>query len=420
MKVSYVTMQFPAASEVFASNDVRWLAANGVEIRVHCLRPSLKNARQMIKERDLENIPVTSSSLARAFKGLGFATSRPGLFWSSLTWLAKRSKDWRQLVKGLLLLPRSFDILREIEREKPDVLHIYWGHYPSIVGWLVQRRLPQIVTSISFVAYDLDTQFGGSRDVAQGADMVRAVAAWNVARIEERFGVDGSQVEVIYNGVDLNRVDELTKGQEKVPGRIVVVARLVKEKGVFEAVEVLAKLRREHPHAHLHILGDGPARRELSSLVEAHGLGQHVKLFGHCDHDTVMQEIARAELLLLPSRAERLPNVVKEGMACNTVCITSPTFGIEELIEHGRTGFVIPWQDVDDMAVTASRVLASEFDVEAMTTAARQHIETAFALTPNCEKYVRRWKSALEQRRFRNNAHRTAKAGRFYQPELNG
>src|SRR5690625_608461 len=365
MKVSYVTMQFPAASEVFASNDVRWLAANGVEIRVHCLRPSLKNARQMIKERDLENIPVTSSSLARVFEGLGFAITRPGLFWSSLTWLAKRSKDWRQLVKGLLLLPRSFDILREIERENPDVLHIYWGHYPAIVGWLVQTRLPHFVTSISFVAYDLYTQFGVRRDVAQRADMVRAVAAWNVGPIEERFGVEGSEVEVIYNGVDLDRVDNLTRGQEKVPGRIVVVGRLVEEKGVFEAVEVLDRLIRKHPHAHLHVLGDGPARRELAGLIERYGLEKYVQLLGHCDHDTVIREIAAAQLLLLPSRAERLPNVVKEGMACQTVCLTSPACGIEEWVDHGGTGFVIPWQQVDEMAGTASRVLGSEFDVEA-------------------------------------------------------
>ncbi len=398
MKVSYVTMQFPAPSEVFASNDVRWLRRHLDGISVHSMRFPAKTHDELLEQRGLAGVRVTSASWGSAARGMLHALGRPGLLARATAWLWRNSRRSRgELAKALLLLPRGFDILRELERERPDVVHVYWGHYPALVGWLVQEAMPETATSIGFVAYDLEQEWGGSRDVARRAQLVRTSARSNVEHVARAYGVPADQVEVIYDGIDLERIERLSRGREKVSGRMAIVARMTERKGIFEAVEVVARLRATHPQAHLRVLGDGPDLPRLRARARELGVEDAVHFLGHVDHDTVIEELAAAQVLLLPTRAygERLPNVVKEGMACGCICITSYTTGLEELVEHERTGFVIPWQDIDAMSSVAARVMEGDPALEPVRERAREHVYENFGLAGNCARYLELWQQSL-------------------------
>ena len=177
MNVEYVTMQFPNPSETFATNEVRVLRQAGVSLIVHGLRPRHGRADDLLEERRLVGLPSSHNGIPATLRGVGRALARPALLGRALRWIvASSQRSWRDALLSVVLLPRAFDILAGLERRKPDVVHMYWGHFPTIVGYLVQRRLPDVVTSVSIVAYDLERAYGGSVDVAQRADVLRTHA----------------------------------------------------------------------------------------------------------------------------------------------------------------------------------------------------------------------------------------------------
>lgn len=408
MKVSYVTMQFPAPSETFASNDVRWLAEHGHEVSVHGLRGATANIAELLRERRLEGLKVTHNGVWPSLSGLVAAMRYPGRLVDAVRWLISECRVKPvQLLRSFLLLPRAFDILDTLSRERPDVVHVYWGHYPSIVGHLVQRNLPGAVTSISFVAYDLEMEYGGSGSVARKADVVRTLARTNVAHVAAAFGVDPERVQIVYDGIDVERIAGLGAGVSKIPGRIVTVGRLTEAKGMYDALEVLARVRRRVPDARLRVLGDGREAAGLRNRAELLGISDAVDFLGHVSHDRVMEELARAEVLLLLTKAsgERLPNVVKEGMASRCLCVTTPTPGIDELIEDGRHGFIVTAGDVEASAEVVERVVAHDLDVSAMVEAAHRQVTTRFDLDTSCARYVELWQRAVHKKRHQESAH---------------
>src|SRR5690606_1543069 len=119
--------------------------------------------------------------------------------------------------------------------------------------------------------------------------------------------------------------------------RVVVAGRLVEAKGVDDALRVFGAVLRSAPFATLRVLGEGEELPRLKRLATSLGLKGAVEFEGHVSHRRVLEELSRAEVLLHLSHSERLPNVVKEAMACRCVAITTRTEGIEELVEHGVT-----------------------------------------------------------------------------------
>lgn len=111
--------------------------------------------------------------------------------------------------------------------------------------------------------------------------------------------------------------------------RFTACGRLVSQKGFDRLIQTLAKI----PPAqnwHLTIIGEGPQRAELESLIEANGLSAHISLLGLLKNPH--GHFAAADCFLLPSRFEGLPNVVLESLACGTpVIATRESGGISEI-----------------------------------------------------------------------------------------
>jgi colanic acid/amylovoran biosynthesis glycosyltransferase len=332
MRVAYVTMRFPEPTETFASNEVRILSGLGIDITVHSLRGRRPDTDRMLHDRDLAGLATTFNGAMATLRGAWSALLRPRLLLQVLAWIVRANRARpRDLALSLILLPRAFDVLAAIERDPPDVVHIYWGHLPSLVGFLVQRRLPQVVTSMAIVAYDLLREYGGTIEVARRADVVRTHAIANVDHITRFTGVPPERIDVIYNGVDVDKLADLARHHPKVPRRIATVARLIEVKGTDRVLEAFAAIRARWPDATLVVVGSGPDRERLEALRDELMLGESVEFRGLLPHDEALAEVARAEVLMLLSRlrSDRLPNVVKEGMACGCICVT--TFGRRSL-----------------------------------------------------------------------------------------
>jgi colanic acid/amylovoran biosynthesis glycosyltransferase len=391
MKVWYIVMTFPSPTETFVANDVRALRRLGIDVSVHALRGRRGDAEQLLRERGLASLVVTHGTTASAVCGFISALRHPlrvvGLIW----WLARHSGARPvHLVKGLALLPRIFNLFDRLERDRPDVVHLYWGHYPSIFGWLVLQQAPDVVVSLSLSAYDLLRGFPGSGTVAKKAHLVSSWAAANVGAIASQ-GVAADAVYVCRQGVDLENVKH--RRFEKIPRRLVTAGRLITTKGMDDVLRAFASLRSKYPDASLVVLGEGADRRRLEDLASDLRINQALSFRGHIAHEEVFEELAQAEIFLLLSRDpdERLPNVVKEAMACRCFVITTDTPGIDELIDDGVHGRVVAQGAWEAAAECAAAALANRTAMEKTAVAAHHQVIDRFDLVRQMEGMLRKW-----------------------------
>lgn len=394
--ISYVTMGFPMPSETFTSHDVRELARRGAAVTVHALRPAHPASARLTRERGLAAVTVTRARFASLLRGVGVAATIPAAALALLRALV--TSLWRQpelLARSLVLLPRVLEVFGEIRSRRPHVVHLCWAHYPSMVGFLVERELPGTVLSMSFSAYDIDLRYGLTAGVAQGATWLRTLSHDNVAEICAAFGVAEWRVDVVPDGIP-TRLFECRAGT-RVRGRIVSVGRLDPEKGMLDVLEAFARVVAAAPYASLEVLGGGDQLPELERRAAELGL-RDVTFAGHLPQEAVAEALARAEVFLFMSLTERVPNVVKEALAAGCACVVSDTFAIRDLVPDSAHGSVVAIHDVEAAADACLRYLERS---AVRTTTARAGQEWAlqhFSLDSAISTYLVAWRAALGAR----------------------
>jgi glycosyltransferase involved in cell wall biosynthesis len=138
---------------------------------------------------------------------------------------------------------------------------------------------------------------------------------------------------------------------------IIAVGRLSKEKGFDVLLEAFARIRAQFPDWRVCIIGEGPERRALAARVGKPDLGGRVVLAGQVQD--VESWMARAALMVHPSRREGFPNAVLEGMGMGVAVICADCrSGPAELITDGVNGRLVPVDDVAALALAMSQLMA--------------------------------------------------------------
>lgn len=394
MRVVIVTMQLPVPSEAFALGQIRAILRQGVSVEVAALRPEHTRARELMEDAGLD-VPRSHLTAGGWLRGLWFSCRRPRLAAWSFVWVVRAAlTSPRQrldlLFAGIVLVPRALEILGRLERDPPAVVHLYWGHLPSLVGGLVHRCLPQVGLSLGLGAYDLRMRYGGSRWMVERADAITTYARINLDALEE-LGAPLERVEVIYHGVEVPR--EASEPQPwQPPLRLLCAARLIPLKRVDRVLDLCAELH-ELAKVDLVICGDGPEREALQQEIHARGLEGVVELAGHVPQSRLFAHMEEADVTVLLSETERIPNVLKEAMLRRCLVVTSVTPGIEELVRDGETGLVVA--PGETTATLARRLLATwtnEPERERLLTGAIKHVRAYFDIDGTIGELVRVWR----------------------------
>lgn len=166
------------------------------------------------------------------------------------------------------------------------------------------------------------------------------------------------RVRVIPNGVDTR---QFTPGRKAVDGRcrLLFVGRLVQQKGVDTLLRAVAAAARHRPGLQLSLIGDGPQREELEQLAVALGIAHRVDFAGWFERADLPDRYRLADVFVLPSRDEGMPNVVLEAMASGLPIVASDVPGTRELVDSGVNGALFPAGDTNALAAALVE-LASE------------------------------------------------------------
>jgi len=119
------------------------------------------------------------------------------------------------------------------------------------------------------------------------------------------------------------------------------VGRLSPEKGVLNFLAAIPSIVSAHKDVKFLIIGIGRLEAQVREYVEQHRLQSKVKLAGWISHDQLPTYLTSMKLLVLPSYAEGLPNVMLEAMACGTPVVATSVASIPDVLTDGENGFLM-------------------------------------------------------------------------------
>jgi starch synthase (maltosyl-transferring) len=214
--------------------------------------------------------------------------------------------------------------------------------------------------------------------VARHVCVSEDVAAFSAAR--GRLAV--SKICVIPNGIDAAKVAESVPAdltQFGIPAgsrTLLFVGRLDPQKGPFVLMAAVRELCPRHADLHVLLVGDGPLRDTLRAWVAKENLASRVHFAGR--RNDVPSLLRAADLFVLPSLWEGLPNVVLEAMAAGTPIVTSRVEGISDLLVDDRTGLIVPPNSAGDLAEAIDRLLADRDHARQMGHSAQHFVRERF------------------------------------------
>lgn len=237
-----------------------------------------------------------------------------------------------------------------IKRVQPDIVHA-WLYYSRFLASLATCGIDvPIVAGVrnSLRSHDDGTftarafRKWSSPFVNGSADVILA----NSQRVADELidhGYDQSRVEFIPNGIDYagirkGRVDESANGSEN--PHLLAVGRLANQKGYSYLLEAMRGVVRNYPDASLSIAGRGPLEDTLKEKTASLGIEDNVEWLGF--RDDVYDLMAGADVFVLSSLYEGMPNVVMEAMALEKPIVATGVDGVNELVTDGETGVLVP------------------------------------------------------------------------------
>ncbi len=246
---------------------------------------------------------------------------------------------------------------RQLLKMKVEHLHDHNGQGCAFVAMLASelRGIPYSLTIHGPGEFDQPMVLALG-DKIHNSQFAVAVSEYGRSQLFRWSAVeDWHKIHVVHCGVNL---DSWVGRASENSRRLVCVGRLAREKGHLILVEAVARLK-DIPHFDVVIVGDGPLRSEIEARAKALGVQERIRVTGWMAADKVRDEILASSAMVLPSFAEGLPVVLMEALALERPVITTTIAGIPELVENGKSGWLIPAGSIEGLTYAMRDLFAT-------------------------------------------------------------
>src|SRR5436190_6985625 len=279
------------------------------------------------------------------------------------------------------------------DRHEFDVVHGHDWLVASAGDHLAKRFRCPLVVTIHATEYgrhqgwvDKHPQsyiHGVERWMANRAERVVTCSAYMREHVSDVFGLDEERITVIPNGIDpseLVPVDDLealrASFAEPHERLVLLVGRLVYEKGFQLALEALPGLIERLRDVRFVVAGSGTAESELRDQARELGLDEHGTFLGWIGDDVLHSLYRISDLTVVPSIFEPFGLVALEAMASGCPCLVADTGGLREVVPHEDVGLRFRSRDADSLAEVAIRLLADDELGRRLVAEAREHVRS--------------------------------------------
>ncbi len=278
--------------------------------------------------------------------------------------------------RGKVSVGLFFALRAALQNMKPDLVHthLFGG---DVWGRLAARSLgiPVVTTE-----HNIDADVGRLRLFVKRvlSPLSRAYVACSEAVnvfAMKTYKNKAAGSCVIRYGIDLDRFMSVPLPVFSSTPKLLMIGRLVPQKGIPVALRALSKMT-DIPW-HLSIVGDGEMHDELRVLVEQLDLNDRVS-FAPATSD-VPGTLQKHDIILMPSLWEGLGIVAMETMAAARPILASRVGGLPELIQHNKTGFLVPPNDSEALRNALRNILMHPEEAVRVAEAARVYAKQHFA-----------------------------------------
>jgi glycosyltransferase involved in cell wall biosynthesis len=272
-------------------------------------------------------------------------------------------------------------------RERYDIVHVHWPMPMALLGWAARRahRIPMVTTfygiELRWVQSRLPFLRWLIRWAARASAQVVAISTYTARELRKFVDVP---IEVIPYTAELAPPSSPSAHSRSADRSILFVGRLIKRKGVGHLIRALGAVRQRTP-ARLVVIGEGPERPQLEQLAREVGVAGHVDFRGRVSDEELRQAYAAADVFVLPSvldarqDTEGLGVVLLEAMNYSVPVIASDIGGITDIVQHERTGLLVPPGDEPALGNALTRVLSDTTLSRWLGEAGRRRVREAFS-----------------------------------------
>jgi glycosyltransferase involved in cell wall biosynthesis len=184
----------------------------------------------------------------------------------------------------------------------------------------------------------------------------------------QRFAVAGmkfsiANAPVIQNWTATQKMLDIGKQKDYRSGsqnlQLLFVGWLEESKGILELLEAVRELAKDHSFR-VDIIGDGHAFERANRFVNENGLNHIVEFSGWQSGEALEEKFGRADVFVLPSWAEGLPNAMIEAMAAGVCVVTTPVGTIPDVVTDGINGVLVHPKNVEALAKGIRSVLVND------------------------------------------------------------
>jgi glycosyltransferase involved in cell wall biosynthesis len=266
--------------------------------------------------------------------------------------------------KDMILLWCLFRLMRKTQ---PDIILSYTVKpviYGSIVAWLA--RVPRRYALITGLGFAFTSERNGVIPA-----LVKGLYRLALGKVDKVFfqnpddqalfrnsGIVADKApSVVVNGSGIDLADYAVVSIPDPPVRYLMIARLLRDKGVCEYAKAAREIRMINGNVHFDLVGwidenpDAISKSELDAWLERGDIGYLGRL------EDVRPAIAESTVYVLPSYREGTPRTVLEAMAMGRAIITTDAPGCRETVIDGENGFLVPVKSVDDLVGAMQRFI---------------------------------------------------------------
>ncbi len=355
-------------------------------------RQNVRNFVQIFKQSSKKLFVITGNFPEYSSENVKIITLK--------SWNAeKRNLLLKILLYMILDIQISFNLLKLSKSVNIVVFHIGARVYllSAVLAKLLRKRvlvfsfntsskLSQIISQIkgksnsSYLAVILEKIIFSLADQI-GVESKSVIAFSNISEYRNKIAIYGPK----YVDIKTFRIMKNLKDRKTIIGYI---GRLSIEKGIANFVDAIPLILNKKRNVHFLIGGDGPLFKLLKTKVEEYGISGNVRFVGWIPDHELPEYLNELKILVLPSYTEGVPGIVQEAMACGAVVLATPVGAIPDLIEDGKTGFIMENNSPECIAQNVIRVLEHPY-LEEIVKNARRFIEEKFTYNNIVDKYRR-------------------------------
>ncbi|MBU0753839.1 MAG: glycosyltransferase family 4 protein [Planctomycetes bacterium] len=274
-----------------------------------------------------------------------------------------------------------------IKRGRFDIVHMHTSHAHTlgVLGARLAGRAKTIVARrVDFSIYRYPLSISGIK-YKIGVDRYIAISH-AIREVMIRDKIPAEKISVVHSGIDLSRFEGIQGrstlrkefGLKEDTPVVGTVAHFAWHKGIEFLVEAAIAIRKKIPNVKIFLIGEGKLEGRIRDLVDKLDLHETIVFTGF--RKDIPQVLDFLDLFVMPSVLEGLCTSILDALSSRLPVIGSEVGGIPEIIEHEKTGLLVPPRDPQALAAAVVRLLEDRALAQRLAQAGRQKVEKQFSI----------------------------------------